>query len=68
MPVVALLVLFAQPLAATGAHAISLKEAVRRAISGHPSIAAARSNRDATAYELRQAPGPVNPLAAHIGI
>jgi outer membrane protein, adhesin transport system len=53
-----------------GAQAMSLKEAVQLTVNTHPSIAAARADRRATGYELRQAQGrylPTVDLSADVG-
>lgn len=52
------------------AHCITLKDAVRQTIQNHPSISAARANRIATGYELKQAQGRFLPridLNAEVG-
>ena len=57
-------------LAGAPAGAMSLKEAVERTIETNPAIEAARANRRATEYELRQAEGrrfPLVDLNAEIG-
>ena len=43
--------------AASPARSISLREAVERAVIGHQAIGEADANREATAFELRQAEG-----------
>lgn len=56
--------------AASGAQAMSLKEAVQLTVNTHPSVAAVRADRRATGYELRQAQGrylPTVDLSADIG-
>lgn len=54
----------------TASSALTLKDAVRQAVQSHPSISAARSNRIATTYELKQAQGRYLPridLNAEVG-
>lgn len=45
----------------SGARAMSLREAVQITVNTHPSIEAARADRRATGYELRQAQGRLLP-------
>ena len=52
------------------AQALTLKEAIRSAVTRHPTVSAAKSSREATTYELKQAQGrylPTLNLTADFG-